>query len=282
MNCPGFMAPFQRQLNAADTNGGVNCTAYATAMAVSHATCGSEYVTGKQIRAYTNEPVPDPKSPGLNLPQVAEAAGDVGVHLDVRIGTAAVTWAEYERRRLAGQGAILQVSYATIADSLYDAGNGFRGNHAVFETLHATYDPLADGRRPGVYTYSGKVYDRATIRSAAARLDTGNGTHPAKGKVWAAFTVDVVPDYEAVIAPGPPDYIYAEYIVRDNAVVGGVKPYPSTKKYPGKRLVMPCSAPVWIRDKRKPKAGYVRLVYYVNPITSVRHYVSASYARLAV
>lgn len=201
MTCPTYIVPPSFQIGASST-GPVDCTAHACSRSIGHATCGKKLPSGRSIRLLSNEPIPDPRSPGLNLPQVRDVAMDsYGVFLDVRIGAQALTWAQYEQRRLSGQGAILQVGYGPIADSRYDAGRGFRGNHAIFESLHATYDPLADGRAPGVFRHDGSVYDRNVIRKAAGQLLLGS-TKLGEGKVWAAFTRDVVPDYFARVPAG--------------------------------------------------------------------------------
>jgi len=256
-----YVVPFEKQLG--QLYGGTLCTAVSAARAAGHATKGRLNLTGARVRAATDEPVPDPASPGLNLPQVSSALAKWSVGLDVRIGSRAdldnvsrsVTWEEYEERRIAGEGCILQTGYGPIADSPMDAGAGFRGGHAIFETLHGTYDSLADGRRAGVWKYDGRVYDRPLIRAAAAALPipVGHGTtYPKPGYVWAAFTVDVVPPYEALVLPIPPAKFrpVAVYTVVDGRVTknqgqrtGGIKD--------------PCSPPQFVRDKA---VGYRELV----------------------
>ena len=147
------------------------------------------------------------------MAQVATVAKNhYGVSLDIRIGSRKVPWAEYERRRMSGQGAIIQVGYGAIADSKYDAGRGFRGGHAMFESAHATYDPLADGRASGVFRHNGSVYDRDIIRKAAGSLIIASSSQGAvrvgNGFIWAAFTRDVIPAYHARV-PGPSFWAYS-------------------------------------------------------------------------
>ena len=194
-----------RQLNNGDPYGGYDCTAWSTSGAIAHATQGKVLTTGTYIRKHSSEPIPDPQSPGLNLVQTAAVAKTLGVYMDVRIGSKAVPWAEYERRRLDDQGAIIQVGYGPIADSKYDAGGGFRGNHATFEN-RKTYEPLADGRRSGIWKYDGRLYERSLMARAAAKLVIGylNGKpiYPKPGMVWCAFTRDVTPDYRAKVPAG--------------------------------------------------------------------------------
>lgn len=241
------VVPFEAQLP--EKYGGVNCTAVATARAIDWATQGKTQVTGAMVRAQTNEPIPDPASPGLNLVQVAAAARHWSVFLDVRIGSRSVPWAEYERRRKAGQGAILQVNYAPIADSPYDAGGGFRGGHAIFEYLPSTLDSLADGRRAGIWKYDGRLYPRSVIQSAAYQLTiavvNGRPVHPLPGTVWAAFTLDVIPDYWASVRPLPGQKVrvFANY-----EVVNGVAlPQPASFTDHTTGFGAPCTPPQPIR-----------------------------------
>lgn len=196
MSCPSYVVPFGSQLMQGGATGPSDCTAWAARVAIATSSCGKSVPSGRTIRLLSSEPVPDPRSPGLNLPQVAAVASRYGVTLDVRIGWQAVTWAEYEDRRKDGQPTILQVSYSPINHSKYDASPSFFGNHAIAETTHATYDSLADGRRAGIWRFDGTVYPRALIQTAAAELNTGipgHVTHPNPGTVWAAFGPDVVP-----------------------------------------------------------------------------------------
>ena len=204
--CPTYEADPSFQLVAsAGVTGKYDCTAHSASDAIDHATCGAKDPGGRTIRLATNEPIPDPDSPGLNLGQVANVAlSRYGVYLDVRTGSRAVTWGEYERRRNEGQGAIIQLSYRPIAATKYDAfGSRFFGGHAMFESIHATYDPGADGLHgPGRWKHDGSVYPRSLMRSAAGQLVLGPKTTVGDGRVWAAFTRDVIPAYRAVVPPG--------------------------------------------------------------------------------
>jgi len=77
-----------QQLLQGDPYGAFNCTAYAAAWITDAHTAGKTLLTGREVRAHTNEPVPDPNSPGLNLPQVDwSVIGLTGgkVNLDTRI-----------------------------------------------------------------------------------------------------------------------------------------------------------------------------------------------------
>ena len=243
MACATHIADPSFQIGAGAT-GGVDCTAHSASNAIDHATCGAKDPGGRTIRLKSSEPIPDPNSPGLNLSQVATVAkNDYGVSLDIRIGSRKVPWAEYERRRMSGQGAIIQVNYGPIADSKYDAGRGFRGGHAMFESVHATYDPLADGRASGVFRHNGSVYDRELIKKAAGGLIIASSSQGVvrvgQGYIWAAFTRDVIPAYHARVPAGE---FWAYWIVdeqvkqRSRRSTGGFSAGctpPITFKWPG-------------------------------------------------
>ncbi len=214
--CPTYEPPFGAQLQSGGATGSVDCMAWAGSRAIAFATCGSKVPSGRTIRLQSSEPRPDPMSPGLNIRQVADVARDhYNVHITVRASTLSqVTWSEYERRRNDGQGCIIAIGYSPIADSKYDAGRGFRGNHALFESHSTTIDSLADGRATGVWEYDGTVYTRSIIRAAAGKLDIGNRT-VVDGYVWAGFTVDKVPDYRATVPKGT----VLLYTVENNKIV---------------------------------------------------------------
>lgn len=163
-----------------------SCTAFAAAMAIDFDTLGAIRPTGGQVRNLTHDTIG-----GLNLAQVDRAALEGwGVNLST---VYRLPWADYVKRRNAGCAAILQGGYAPIADSPYDAGRGFRGNHAVLDTpTRQVLDPLADGRAAGVYQYNAQPYPDALLRDFAGRLDLGNGNRLGAGLVYASFTRDNV------------------------------------------------------------------------------------------
>ena len=267
MSCATYVVPPGFQLRDGGASGPFDCTAWSASRAIGHATCGAKVPSGRTIRLRSSEPIPDPVSPGLNLPQVGAVALETfGVYLDVRIGTRRVTWAEYEKRRLAGQGAIIQTRYAPIADSKYDAGRGFRGNHALFESIHATYDPLADGRYAGCFRWNGTVYTREVIKRAAGLLDIGNGQKPGYGYVWAAFTKDVIPSFVARLPAGTDAFRYWV----QNGVITDRKPF-TTGGFSAR-----CTPP---RSYRWPANGkYYSLVRLLDG-SRAGWYVSAKFAK---
>lgn len=275
-SCASYVADPSFQLaSTAGSTGGVDCTAHATSTFIDSVTCGAKDPGGRAIRLLSNEPIPDPKSPGLNLVQVAKVALEhYGVYMDVRIGSRSVPWPEYERRRKAGQPTIIQVRYRPIAVTNYDAGRGFEDNHALAETTHATYDSLADGR-PGCFEFNGKLYIRSVIQVAGSQLDIGGGARPRPGTVWAAFGHDVVPDFRVTIPAG-----YAFWAYQLDAK-GDIKPGSKGRK--ARRsdagIDQPCSTPAY-HHWPESSVPYKRLVR----IAAGAHagmYVEARYSKEA-
>ena len=108
--------------------GGVDCTAYAAAVASDRATLGGTKVTGRQVRLASNEPYPDPQSPGLNLPQVINVAFKWHVDLEQRSGA---PWKSLLAALKAQRGVILQGDYDQIPAG-FSGQLSFKGDHAVY------------------------------------------------------------------------------------------------------------------------------------------------------
>jgi hypothetical protein len=172
-----------------------SCTAFSAAMAASFDRQVAKLCTGGQVRAKTGDTVG-----GLTLAQVDDALNRgwaVDLNTVYRGG-----WADFVKRIDAGCAAILQGSYAPIADSRFDAGGGFRGNHAVTVLPGwIVMDPLADGRRSGIYKYHGEAYPQPLLREFAGRLNIGVVTPLplGLGLVYASFTRDNVHTYRASV-----------------------------------------------------------------------------------
>jgi hypothetical protein len=169
-----------------------SCTCYAGAMAASYHRLVPKLMTGGAVRQATGDTVG-----GTTLAQVNYALNKGwNVDLDIRYKA---SWSYFVSQIEAGRGAILQGWYAPIADSRFDAGGGFRGNHAVFvpPDWHAM-DPLADGRRAGIYKYHGEAYPQTLLKNFAGRLNIGGSDYQqlGPGYVYAAFTRDNEPSYQ--------------------------------------------------------------------------------------
>jgi hypothetical protein len=126
----------QYQLNpSAGPTGGYDCTAYAAAMAVDRASLGGTLVTGRQVRLASDEPIPDPHSPGLNLRQVIRVAD--GWHVEL-INRTRGPWASVMDALREGRGVELQGDYDQIPAG-FSGQAGFKGDHAVYVN-HVTGD----------------------------------------------------------------------------------------------------------------------------------------------
>ena len=123
-----YVPAYQKQINAADRFGGVNCAAYSAAMAIDRATMGGTVVTGKQVRAASNEPVPDPQSPGLNIPQLVNVAFGWHVELVNRTGA---PWTSLLTALREHRGVILAGDYDQIP-AQYSGQVSFKGDHGVY------------------------------------------------------------------------------------------------------------------------------------------------------
>jgi hypothetical protein len=169
-----------------DPEGWSSCTAYSASMAGDFDTLGAQKPTGRQIRGLTGD-----HTGGLNLAQV-DAALLEGWNINLAT-IKDLPWADFAKKIIAGCGAILDGGYGPIADSRFDAGGGFRGNHAIFVAPgFIGMDPLADGRRAGIYKFHGEAYPTALLKDFAGRLDLGNGNKLGSGLVYASFTRDNV------------------------------------------------------------------------------------------
>lgn len=215
--------------------GWASCTAFAGAMAAAFDQGRSFVMKGGALREMTGD-----HTGGLNLAQV-DAALLKGWEINVNT-TYRLPWADFARAINAGKGGILQGWYGPIADSRYDAGRGFRGNHAV--TVLPGWigmDPLADGRAEGVYKYHGEVYPQALLRSFAGKLNIGGTGYQALGDglVYCSLTRDKVASYRVTIRPlsGNTYRTFARHYVTN-----GVAAQATTSKQT-KGFQLPCSEP---------------------------------------
>jgi hypothetical protein len=132
-----------------------------------------------------------------------------------------VSWTTVERSVDAGKGVLLQGWYAPIADSQYDAGNGFRGNHAVFVPPgFGAMDPLASGKG-SLYQYAGAPYPRALLREFAGRLNVAPSGYSAVGLglAYAAFTRDRVVPWVFHVGPSK----LGVFTIGANGVISNVR-----------------------------------------------------------
>jgi hypothetical protein len=143
-------------------------------MAIDRATIGGTLVTGKQVRAASNEPRPDPSSPGLNIPQLVNVA--FGWHVELTNRTRG-TWSSLMAALKDRQGVILQGD----ADQLppqYNGQTGFKGNHCVYIN-HEKDDTGAEVWWMDPLNKQGSFYiPTAVARAYAEKLAKAAGIFP--------------------------------------------------------------------------------------------------------
>lgn len=162
--------PFQRQLNPDDPLGSESCVAYAFAMAIAAATGGAKHPTGEQVRDLTGD-----MNGGLELAQCAVVAQrDYGLPVSTGVFSREV----YEARMATGRFvSVLIGGYRPIGATRFSGQPGGVFNHAVTELPRlVVMDPLADGRRPGVYKFHGEAYPQELVRQFAANLRLSDGS----------------------------------------------------------------------------------------------------------
>lgn len=76
-----------------------------------------------------------------------------GVDMAIRYN---IPWASFRSLIISGRGAVVSIWYGVVPPK-YDGSPGFNGGHAIFvnerrasDGAYLVYDPLYDGRRPGI------------------------------------------------------------------------------------------------------------------------------------
>lgn len=168
MTCDSSYSPVflpQNPAKSGDPYGWSNCAAYVGAMGADYATCGATHPSGRTIRSLTNEPVPDPNSPGLTIFQVQEALADLNVEVET---FTKAPWSFVEDLVDGGRFVSLAIQYSVIRPTRFSGDSSFYSGHAIgvppgWEAM----DPLCDGRRLGIYRYQHEQYPRLLLKQAA-------------------------------------------------------------------------------------------------------------------
>jgi hypothetical protein len=199
-----YRPPFIKQLDGS-TYGGRNCTVAASCMAAIRHTRGADPAGSAQWRPtprYIRAKMGD-YSGGTNLAQ-NEAIFYKLYRIDFDVHYR-LPWANFVANIKIGRGAVFQGRYSVFHGTRYDASGTFMGNHAVYINewrYNATkkrneflmYDPLADGRRRGIY--KGPTWiDEATLKrfAAALQLNPNRDTRLGLGYTFVMFTRDTEP-----------------------------------------------------------------------------------------
>jgi hypothetical protein len=163
--------------------GWTNCTAFVAAM-------GAEFdagvrLTGTEVRAESNEPVPDAASPGLNLRQVKKVLRTHGVKLDV---ATPIDFDDLDEVRRAGHAVALQLSYRPIRKTEFSGDPTFEGGHVVLWLPNGdVFDPLDDGRRKGIARAPVRIPTELLRRAAGKLVLNRKGRIVGVGSAYAGI-----------------------------------------------------------------------------------------------
>lgn len=202
-DCPGYIAPHRAQLGAdGGKYGPFNCTASSAARVLDQSTCSVYRFSGAEIRAASSEPIPNPQSPGLNLPQVDAAVFKLthgAINLDTRINYAA----DHTIARVrGGEPAVVQFNRSSLIALGLNFGSSFgKGHAASMDGVGGLYmdDPLTR-RFPITDAQAKKILGSLII----------NGHPIGIGNSYASFG---------------PDSIHSKWVVV-------IHPEPGTRGYP--------------------------------------------------
>lgn len=233
--------------------GWLSCTSFATAMMIDFDTLGAKRPSGGAVRTLCKNPdgTPD-RTGGTNLQQNDTAAlNGWGVNLAT---VYRLPWADFAKKIDAGCGAILQGWYNPIANSRFDAGNGFRENHALaVPPSWKGLDPLADGRYSNVYKYHGEPYPKALLRDFAGKLNLSGDPRLYRplgaGLVYASFTRDNVHTYHLSFLGGA----FFVYTLKAGVITG------RKSVTFGQPTGAPCSAPAFHSWPGHPRRSLVQI-----------------------
>lgn len=225
-----------QQLHNGDPYGGFNCTAWAGAILVDAHTQGATKTTGTAIRYHSNEVPPDPKSPGLNLPQVDTSVYTITakkVDLDTKVEGQALTRSQAQAMVIDGRWATVQINRAVLVNRGF--ATGFMGGHAI--TVHnREIDNIPVAGDPLVNHYFALSWDALWDAAESFVRDF------APGKVYTQFTRDLTPDYRVRIMPTPPyrAVTFEQFFLNAKGQIAR-KPVPHTIT----GLNKPCTRPMW-------------------------------------
>lgn len=191
--------------------GPYDCTAYTGAVLLHAHTKGVTTTTGRTVRLRSDEPIPDPDSPGLNYPQIDASIRKIApaVDLDTRSGYQALTRGQIKNRAVDGRWFGIQVLRGVLVHRGFGGNSDFMGGHSIsVHTREIDNEPvILDSLVPWA------------IRTGwDALFDAGEACPGAGGRINTIWTRDLTPDYHVVIRPpkGYDEQGFARFIVRYN------------------------------------------------------------------
>ncbi len=203
MTCTSDFSPaFQAQSPAVSgyRYGWSSCAAFVGAMAHDYAACGNPHYTGAQVRNQTNEPIPDPASPGLTITQVANALAKLGTPVTT---FARLAWSDVEHLIDTGHYVSLCGKYSVIRPTAFSGDPNFYGNHQIgIPPGWEAQDPLCDGRRAGIYKYQHEAYPRDLLRRFAGAFVV-TYRHPDGSTYGAPIGLGYAQGFYTVAHPAP-------------------------------------------------------------------------------
>jgi hypothetical protein len=242
-----------QQLGNGDPYGYADCTAWSAAYCVDADREGTFRTTGTAVRKHSDEPIPDRRSPGLNLPQADASVIEITkgkVDLDVHTGMD-IDRAEWLIK--SGRYAMVQVNRSVLVHAGYGGANDFTGGHCEATSWRggepSLFDPLIK--------HTQRMNGFGVLWRAAGALVTGvGGSVVGYGRANVAFTRDVTPDWVAAV---PAETTFTRLILDATGrnVIGRRRP---TTKGGFSAL---CSGPFYVRSK----SGPIKVV----KLTSGRH-----------
>lgn len=173
----------------------VDCSGWSGAINTDAHTRGATKLTGRAIRLASNEPVPDPESPGLNVQQVDAAIYKLtGGKVDMWTPTpGTIGRAGFRDHLIDGRWVHVAVKRGVLVDRGFGGSSGFRGSHAI--TVHARMTDLSPViGDPLVPYYYAASWD--------AILDAAEAVTPS-GLLYVSFTRDLTVDYRVSVHPDP-------------------------------------------------------------------------------
>lgn len=189
---------------------GLNCTTAAGAMALDRHTLGAKTSTGSIIRKATGD-----TKDGTTQRQVADAIlNKYGQKLDVNTPfPIATTWRYLDE----GKGLMLAGQESATRGTRWQGSETFGGNHQWWDNErrrnsqvsggweHLIFDPLADGRRPGI-AHSPFWVPEGIVHQFTTRLNVSSSpeTHYVAlgpNSVYVVFTKDTEPHLWATDVP---------------------------------------------------------------------------------